>query len=63
MGFVTLTQTNQIGCRDPRLSCHKLTPFRECQGAGLMECSEGDQMALQVEMVVDGIVNRQKSLH
>jgi hypothetical protein len=35
----------------------------EILGARLTKSSAGDQMALQIEVIVDGIVNRQKSLH
>jgi hypothetical protein len=62
-GFVTLTQLNQNSRRYPRSSSHYFEPFSECPGAGLMESSAGDQVALQIEVIVDGIVNRQKSLH
>jgi len=62
-GFVTLTQMNGTNRRNPRSSSHNFEPFIECLGAGLMESLAGDQMALQIEIVVDGIVNRQKSLH
>ena len=54
---------DQISCDHSRSSNHNLTPFSECPGTSLMENLAGDQMALQVEMVVDGVVNRQKSLH
>ena len=62
-GIVTLTQMNEICRRNPRSSSHNFEPFSECLGAGLAESLAGDEMALQIEMVVDGIVNRQKSLH
>jgi hypothetical protein len=62
-GFVTLILVNQLCRRNPRLSCHNFKPFGECSGAGLAKNSAGDQMALQIEVIVDGIVNRQKSLH
>jgi hypothetical protein len=62
-GFVTLTQMNGICRRNSRSSGHNFGPFTECLGAGLMECLGGDQMALQIELVVDSIVNRQKSLY
>ena len=45
-GFVTLTQLNQNSRRYPRSSSHYFEPFSECPGAGLMESSAGDQMAL-----------------
>ena len=35
-------------------------PFSECYCAGLMESSAGNQMALQIEMVVDGVVKDRK---
>ena len=62
-GFVTLTQMNEICGINPRSSSHNFEPFSECPGARLMESSAGDQMALQIEMVVYGIVCGQKSLH
>jgi hypothetical protein len=42
LGFVTLTQMNQIGRLDPRLGCHNFTPFNECCGAGLTKSSARD---------------------
>ena len=47
----------------PALSQIKQPQFQTIQrmpGARLMESSAGDQMALQIEVIVDGIVNRQK---
>jgi hypothetical protein len=58
-GFVSIAQFKQIGLRN----LGYLEPFSRCLGAGLMESSAGDQMAPQIEMIVDDIVNRQKSLH
>ena len=62
-GFVTLTQLNQNSRRYPRSSSHNFEPFSECLGAGLMESSARDQVALQIEVIIDGVVNRQKTLH
>jgi hypothetical protein len=38
-------------------------PFGERLGARLTKSWAGDQMTLQIEMVVDGIVDGQKPLH
>jgi hypothetical protein len=62
-GIVTLTQLNQNSRRYPRSSSHYFEPFSECPGARLMESTARDQVALQIEVIGDGIVNRQKSLH
>jgi hypothetical protein len=63
IGFVTLPQMSEICRRNPRSSSHNFEPFSECSGAGLMENSARHHMALQIELIVDGIVNRQKPLH
>jgi len=62
-GFVSIAQFKQIGLRNLASSGRDFEPFSRCLGAGLMESSAGDQMAPQIEMIVDDIVNRQKSLH
>jgi len=38
-------------------------PFGECLGARLTKSWAGDQMTLHIEMIVDGIVDGQKTLH
>ncbi len=38
-------------------------PFGERLGARLMESLARDQMTLHIEMIVDGIVDGQKTLH
>jgi len=62
-GFVTLTQMNQK-CRPwPRSSSNNLMPFGERLGACLTESLARDQIMLHIEMIVDGIVDGQKTLH
>jgi hypothetical protein len=53
----------QIGLHHSRSRSHNFEQFSECYCAGLMVSSAGNQMALQIEMVVDGVMNRQKALH
>ena len=38
-------------------------PFGERLGARLMESLARDQMTLHIEMIVDGVVDGQKTLH
>ena len=61
-GFVTLTQLNQNSRRYPRSSSHNFSPRHICFGARLTESLARDQMTLQIEVIVDGIVNRQTEI-
>ena len=47
----------------PKSSSDNSPPFCIRLGADLMESFWGDYMALQVEVIVNGVVNGQKALH
>ena len=62
-GFVTVTWTGQRNRSSPSSSRYYLMPFGERLGARLMESLARDQMTLYIEMIVDGVVDGQKTLH
>ena len=62
-GFVTLTLADARHGSMQLLRSNNFTPSSEGCGARLMEGSARDQVALQVEVIVNGIVNGQKPLH
>ena len=63
-GIVTLTCGGDIGSklRNRSHACSRLTPLFEGFVAKLPERGAGDQMALDVEEVVDGGVKREEPL-
>ncbi len=62
-GIVTLTGTTKQIAYFPNSSSNYFPPFYIRLGAGFMEGFAGDQVALHVEVIVNGIVNGQKTLH
>ena len=47
----------------PTSSGHDFEPFGKCPFARLVESLARDQVALQIEMVVNGVMDGKKTLH
>jgi hypothetical protein len=63
-GIVTLSNGNRASLTGgffSRGGCHSL-PYAQCFVAKLAKCFAGNEMALDVEIVVHGGVDREKSL-